>query len=107
MQKDNEARKSHELKPQGYVISSILSYASQKTRGLWSNVQQNMTKSIFNFTIKYLNNTLATRRNLNKWAISQSSVGSFCLKAETFQHVAQSILKKVDTPGVTTLYFSF
>ena len=29
MQKDNEAHISHELKPQGYVISSILIHASQ------------------------------------------------------------------------------
>ena len=90
IQKDNEARISHELKSQGFIISSILSYASQKTRSLWSTVQQHMPKNIFNFTIKYLNNTLATRKNLNKWAISQSSACSFCLKAETLQHVVSS-----------------
>ena len=90
MQKDNETHISHELKSQGYIISSILTHASQKTRGLWSNVQQHMPKNISNFTIKYPNNTLATRRNLEKWAISQSSVCSFCLQAETFQHVVSS-----------------
>ena len=90
IQKDNEARISHELKSQGFIISSILSHASQKTRSLWSTVQQHMPKNIFNFTIKYLNNTLATRKNLNKWAISQSSACSFCLKPETLQHVVSS-----------------
>ena len=34
-----------------------------------------------------MNNTLATRKNLSKWAISQSSACSFCLKTETLQHV--------------------
>ena len=90
IKKDNEARINHELKSQGFIISSILSHASQKTRSLWSTIQQHMPKNIFNFTIKYLNNTLATRKNRNKWAISQSSACSFCLKAETLQHVVSS-----------------
>ena len=61
IQKDNECRITHELKSQGFVISCILNHASSKTRSLWSIVQQSMPKNIFNFSIKYLNNTLATR----------------------------------------------
>ena len=37
-----------------------------------------------------MNNTFATRKNLSKWAISQSSACSFCLKTETLQHVVSS-----------------
>ena len=90
IQKYNEARISHELKSQRFIISSILSHASQKIRSLWSAVQQHMPKNMFNFTIKFLNNTLATRKSLSKWAISQSSACSFYLKAETLQHVFSS-----------------
>ena len=53
-------------------------------------MQQHIPKKIFNFTMKYLNNTLATRENLNKWAISQLSECSFCLKSEALQHVVSS-----------------
>ena len=38
IQKDNEARINHELKSQGFIIYSILSHASQKTRSIWSTV---------------------------------------------------------------------
>ena len=89
IQKDNENRIRRGLKSQVFSISSILIHASQKTRSLWSTVQQHMPIN-FNFTIKYLNNTLASRENLNKWAISRSSVYSFCLKAEALQHVLSS-----------------
>ena len=66
IQHDNEERIRHDLKSQGFTITSILLHASSKTRDLWSMVQKNMPKNIFNFTIKYLNNTLATRKNLCK-----------------------------------------
>ena len=90
VQKNNEMRITHELKSQGFIISSILTHASSRTRSLWSSVQQSTPKNIFNFSIKYLNNTLATRKNLSKWSICQSSACSFCLKTETLQHIVSS-----------------
>ena len=38
----------------------------------------------------YLTNTLATRKNLSKWSISQSSACSFCLQSETLQYIVSS-----------------
>ena len=90
IQKDNESRITHELKSEGFVISCILTHASSKLRSLWSMTQQGMPKNIFNFSIKYLNNTLATRNNLCKWSISQSSACSFCLQTESLQHIVSS-----------------
>ena len=49
-----------------------------------------MPKNIFNFSLKYLTNTLATRKNLFKWSIGQSSACSFCLQSETLQNVVSS-----------------
>ena len=63
---------------------------SSKTRSLWLIVQQSMPKNIFNFSIKYLNNTLPTRKNICKWSISQSAASSFCLQYEYLQHVVSS-----------------
>ena len=34
---------------------------------LWSAVQSKLPKSIFNFTIRYINSSLPTRKNLTKW----------------------------------------
>ena len=55
-----------------------------------------MPRNIFNFSIKYLNNTLPTRKNLCRWAISQSSNCSFCLQSETLQHVVSSCKSYLD-----------
>ena len=79
IQNDNEDRSHHELKSQGFILSSIFLNASSKTRNLWSKVQRKMPKNIFNFTIKNLNNTLATKKNLFKWSLSSTPACSFCL----------------------------
>ena len=47
-------------------------------------------KNIFNFSLKYLNNILATRKNLFKSSIGQSSACSFCLQSDTLQHIVSS-----------------
>ena len=90
IQKDHEDRINHELTSQGFIMSSILKLSNSSTRRLWSIVQQNMPKNIFNFMIKYLNNTLPTRKNLYKWSLSDSPSCSFCLHPETLQHVVSS-----------------
>ena len=71
-------------------MSSILRLSNLKVRGLWSKVQQNMPRNIFNFLIKYLNNTLPTKKNLHKWSLSDSPSCSFCLNPETLQHIVPS-----------------
>ena len=79
IQTHHHHRITSELTSHGLVISSVFKYAS--------NVQQKLPKNIFNFSLKYLTNTLATRKNLSKWSISQSSACSFCLQPETLQHI--------------------
>ena len=54
---------------------------------LWSSALSKLPKNNFNFFIRYLSNTLAIRVNLNKWKLSQSSDGSFCLCPESLLHV--------------------
>ena len=49
-----------------------------------------MPKNIFNFTVKHINNTLATKKNLCKWSLSTISACSFCLQSETLQHIVSS-----------------
>ena len=90
IQKDHEDRINLELTSQGFIMSSILKLSNSNTRSLWFTVQQNMPKNIFNFMIKYLNNTLPTRKNLYKWSLSDSTSYLFCLHPETLQHVVSS-----------------
>ena len=90
IQTQHHHRITEELTSQGLIITSILKYASLSTTSLWSNVQINMPKNIFNFTLKYLSNSLASRKSLSKWCITQSSACSFCLQSETVQHIISS-----------------
>ena len=55
-----------------------------------------MPRNIFNFSVKYLNNSLPNRKHLCKWALSQSSNCSLCLQAETLQHVVSSCNSYLD-----------
>ena len=96
VQNQHQGRLEHELTSQGFIISSVIKFASPKVTILWSTVQQNMPKKIFNFSLKYLPNTLATRKNLFKWSIGQSSACSFCLQSETLQHVVSSCKSYLD-----------
>ena len=54
---------------------------------LWSSAQSKLPKNIFNFSIRYHNNSLANRVNLYKWQLSQSSDCSFCLCPESVLRV--------------------
>ena len=54
---------------------------------LCSSVQSSMPRNIFNFIVRYLNNSLATHGNLARWNLSQSADWSFCLRPESLLHV--------------------
>ena len=106
IQKDHEDRINHELTSQGFILSSILKLSNSSIRSLWSTVQQNMPKNIFNFIIKYLNNTLPTRKNLYKWSLSDSPSCSFCLHPETLQHIVSSCKSYLEGGGYSWRYDS-
>ena len=46
------------LPSQGAIISFFLEHSLKKLNSIWSIAQSNLPTSVFNFTIKYLNNTL-------------------------------------------------
>ena len=54
---------------------------------LWSKAQSKLPAYIFNFSIKYLNNTLATRKHLHVWGVSAAPDCSFCLQPESLLHI--------------------
>ena len=72
---------------QGCFFSNVIKFSLKKLNSLWSKSQSNLPKNIYNFTIRYINNSLPTRRNLTKWGIMSNSDCSFCLKPETLLHV--------------------
>ena len=83
----NIQRIQHELSCQGAILSAVFKNSLPRLTSTWSSVQGNLPKNIFNFTVLYMNNTLATRKNLLLWKLSQTSDCSFCLLPESLLHV--------------------
>ena len=87
VRKENEERLQNLLVSQGSFFSNIINNSTSTFNSLWSSVQSKLPKNIFNFTIRYINNTLPTRKNLAKWGLSPTSDCSFCLSPESLLHV--------------------
>jgi len=83
----HEEKLQNQLLYQGSFFSSIVKLSLPKLNSIWSTVQSKLPKNIFNFTIRYINNTLPTRKNLAKWGLSPSSDCSLCLQPESLLHV--------------------
>ena len=83
---EGKHRLQTQLQSQGAIFSFVLDHSLTATKFIWTSVQRKMPKNIFNFTIRYLNNSLFTRSNLKKWNFAQSSECSFCHLPETLLH---------------------
>ena len=63
---------------------------------IWSEAQSHLPKNIYNFTIRYINNSLPTRKNMARWGLSQSPDCSFCLNPESLLHVVAGCQQYLD-----------
>ena len=84
---EQEDRLQNQLTIQGSFFSNVISYSLPKLNSIWSSTQSKLPKNIYNFTIRYINNTLPTRKNLSKWDISSATDCSFCSLPESLLHV--------------------
>ena len=97
-----------QLPSQGFIISFLLDHSLVTLNSLWSSTQSKMPKTIFNFTVRYLNNTLANRTNLHKWNSHRCPTVLFACILSLFFVLYQAvslILKMAATLGdITQLY---
>ena len=94
--KVQEDKLKNQLSSQGSFFSSISQFSLSQVNTIWPTCQSKLPKNIFNFTIRYINNSLPTRKNLAKWGISSSSECSFCLHPETLLHVVAGCSSYLD-----------
>ena len=83
----NEQRLQNNLISQGSFFSNIVKNSTLAFNSLWSSVHSKLPKNIFNFSLRYINNSLPTRKNLVKWGLSSSADCSFCFCPESLLHV--------------------
>ena len=92
-----EDKLHNQLTCQGSFFTNITNFSLSQLTKIWSASQSNLPKNIFNFTVRYINNSLPTRQNLTRWGLSPTSDCSKCLAPETLLHVVagcQSYLER-------------
>ena len=86
IRQEHEDRLQYNLVSQGSFFSNIIKHSTFSLNSLWSSVQSKLPKNIFNLTIRYINNTLPTRKSI------------LSIIASTLKSVQNSDLY-VDLPG--------
>ena len=76
-----------DLTTQGLVVRHAWDLTLTSTKSIWCTVQKYMPKNIFNFTIRYLNNTLSNMSNMHIWGYSENKLCVLCHQVQTLGHV--------------------
>ena len=84
---EHEDKLKNQLTCQGSFFSNVTKFSLSHLNKVWSTAQSKHSKNIYNFTIRYINNSLPTRKNRSRWGLSSSSECSFCLGPESLLHV--------------------
>ena len=58
---------SNDLKYQGYIVKQMWTLRNEHVKKLWIDVRDILPSNIYNFTNRYMNNTLATLKNMVMW----------------------------------------
>ena len=75
------------LKSQSEIVKSVWQEAPVSTGSKWFSVQKVLPKNIFYFTVRYFNNTLATKSNMQKWGKAFTKICDNCPEVQTLNHI--------------------
>ena len=92
----HEDKLKNQLSCQESFFSSVTKFAFSQLNKVRSNAQSKLSKNIYTFTIRYINNSLPTRNDLTKWRISSTSECGFCLNKESLLHVVAGCQSYLD-----------
>ena len=106
IQNEHEDHLKNNLVSQGSFFSNIVETSLSSVNSISSLAQRNLSKNIFNFSIRYINNSLPNQTSLTKWGISPTSDCSFCLQPESLLHVVAGCTKYLDEGRYTWLHDS-
>ena len=80
---------SNDLQYQGYIVKQMWTLSNEQLKKLWIDVRDILPSNIYNFTNRYMNNTLATLKNMVLWGKAAMDT---CL---AFKENSQSLLHVV------------
>ena len=75
---------------QSLVIKAMWEEAFTENVKHWQLTISSLPKNIYNFTTRYLNNTLPTLKNMSLWKKTTNSLCSAYLNPQTLQHVVST-----------------
>ena len=106
---NQEDKLQHHLTSQGFFFSNVIKYSLSSVNSIWSEAQSHLPKNIYNFTIRYIINSLPTRKNMARLGLSQSPDCSFRLNPESLLHIVAVVVNCTLTasPGGTTQSLTF
>ena len=84
------------LTTQGLVIHHVWDSILANTKAAWTSVQKSLPKNIYNFTIRYLNNTLPNMSNMFTWGHSENKACQLCHYNQTLGHVVAGCKSSLD-----------
>ena len=58
---------SNDLQYQGYIVKQMWTLSNEQLKKLWIDVRDILPSNIYNFTNRYMSNTLATLKNMVLW----------------------------------------
>ena len=84
--REEKERHIRTLTYQGFVINAIWKNSIKAVRRLCPSIQAHLPMNIYNFTVRYLNNTLPTKRDIHMWKLAETS-NCRCGELESLKHV--------------------
>ena len=87
---ETKSRIENELTTQKLVFKSIWNHADNHFNIYWRKTINRLPKNIYNFVIRYLNNTLANATNTFKWKFRTNPYCNFCHARQTLRHAVGS-----------------
>ena len=107
---EHEDRLENHLISQGSFFSNMIDKFSSIVNPLWSTARRQLPKNIFNFSVRYISNSLPNRTNLTKWGISLTPDCSFYFQPGSLLHVVAGCRKYLEQGRYTwrhdsTLHF--
>ena len=75
------------MQVQSTVITELWKTALPKAKDFWLKVQHRLPRNIFNFIVRYMNNSHACFSNLARGGINVSASCTFCREVQTTKHI--------------------
>ena len=84
------------LNTQAPVICYVWSEVPQSSKNAWFAVQNNLSRSLHSFTVRYLNNILHHLSNTYTWGLAETKLCPLCNNIQPLSNVVAGCVESLD-----------